>query len=292
MFELNDSIIDAIVFAMEDQEGKRLINVENGSVLAATGGESPEEFSPPPAWSSREGYRLMETFVKSVRNPGVRHELASALNRGRGVFKAFKETLAANPEAEKAFHDYKIKAMRAVIRTWYDDLREIRGLERLGSEPEDLEDLIKDDLGIRLGGAEEARTYLLDLAACAQDEAGDILPEPLAIREGEIVAAFLAGNDWRGAWIEDGENGAIGGIAARREGPGMRSFGRIFFVYVMPEFRRSGMGRALVSALGQSYRAEGMDLLVLDSAYLPTEFASGLGASGLTAYGARGFFRF
>lgn len=292
MFELNDSIIDAIVFAMEDQEGCRLIDSESGSVLMAseTGGADARLVSPP-TWSSREGYRLMENFVRTVRNPGARHELSTALNRGRGVFKAFKEALAASPELEKAFHDHKFRAMKTVIRSWYDDLREIRGLERLGPEPDELEDLIIDDFGIEIGGPERCAAQIAQLALAAQDEALEVLPEVLALREAEIVGAFLGSQDWRGAWIEDGENGAIAAAAARLEGTVARSFGRVFFVYVMPEFRRAGMGTSLVKALEQSFRREGMELLVLDSGYLPREFGEALEGEGLKAYGARGYFR-
>lgn len=291
MFELNDTIIDAIVFAMEDQEGSRLIDAESGSVVMATEAGPDAAYTKPPQWSSREGYRLMENFVRTVRNPGVRHELSTALNRGRGVFKAFKEALAVSPEVEKAFHDYKFRAMKAVIRTWYDDLREVRGLERLGPEPDELEDLIQDDFGIELGGPEEGRAFLSDLAALARDEAGEVLPGILAEREAEIVGAFLSGTDWRGAWIEDGENGAIAAAAARLEGSVARSFGRVFFVYVMPEFRRAGMGTSLVKALEKSFRREGMELFVLDSGYLPREFGESLEGWGLKAFGTRGYFQ-
>lgn len=291
LFELDDATIDAIVFAMEDQDCKRVVDLESGKVLALEEAGDLQDSAPPPSWSSREGYRLMEEFVRTIRSPGARHDLAAALNRGRGVFKAFKAALAAYPEVERAFHDHKAKVMRSVIRSWYDELREAKGLERLGSEPEDNEDLIEGELGIRIAAAAEARDLLFDLCQAATDEALELLPEVLAEYEGALLEEAFEAEDWIGAWIDDGEGGAIAGAAARRIHGEGRSLGSVFFVYVNPEFRRSGFGRSLVSALVSSFRSEGTDLILLDSAFLPREFSISLEASGLMPYGTRGFFR-
>ena len=291
MFELDDATIDAIVFAMEDQDCRRVIDLESGKVLSQEEAGGLADSSPPPPWSSREGYHLMEEFVRTIRSPGARHDLAAALNRGRGVFKAFKAALAEYPEVERAFHDHKIRVMRSAIRAWYDDLREAKGLERLGSEPEENEELIEGELGIRLGPASEARPFIFELCQAATDEALELLPEVLAEYEGARLEEALEGEDWIGAWIDDGEGGAIAGAAARRIHGEGRSLGSIFFVYVNPDFRRSGFGRSLVSSLVSSFRAEGMDLILLESAFLPRDFSDSLEASGLNPYGTRGFFR-
>lgn len=291
MFELDDVTMEAIVFAMEDQDCRRVIDLESGKVLSPEEAGGLADCSPPPAWSSREGYHLMEEFVRTIRSPGARHDLAAALNRGRGVFKAFKAALAEYPEVERAFHDHKAKVMRSAIRSWYDDIREAKGLERLGSEPEENEDLIAGELGIRLGPASEARAFIFDLCQGAMDEALEQLPEVLAEYEGALLEESLEGEDWIGAWIDDGEGGAIAGAAARRIHGEGRSLGCIFFVYVNPDFRRSGFGRTLVSALVASFRGEGTELILVDSAFLPREFSAVLEASGLIPYGTRGFFR-
>jgi GNAT superfamily N-acetyltransferase len=65
----------------------------------------------------------------------------------------------------------------------------------------------------------------------------------------------------------------------------------VFFVYVLPDFRRCGLGRALLSRLSQAFRAEGTELLALDSAFLPPEFGKALESSGFTSYGCRGYFQ-
>jgi hypothetical protein len=49
----------------------------------------------------------MEHFAAGLRNPVVRNELTLALNRGRGVFRAFKDILSRYPETEKLWFSYK-----------------------------------------------------------------------------------------------------------------------------------------------------------------------------------------
>ena len=49
------------------------------------------------------------------------------------MFKAFKAVLAENEELERAFRDFKIRAMRRTIAIWYDDLREARGTRAPGA---------------------------------------------------------------------------------------------------------------------------------------------------------------
>jgi len=63
-----------------------------------------------------------------------------------GACCAFKAALAEHQELERAFRDFKIRGMRRIIVTWYDDLREARGLERLGPEPEDTDELLSSDI--------------------------------------------------------------------------------------------------------------------------------------------------
>ena len=291
MFEINTSIVDALIFAMEDQDTRRVVKVEDGSVLLCGPETEGEAFVSLPSWSSREGFRLMEDFLKTVRSPGPRRELTSALNRGRGVFKAFKEVLNNFPEVDKAFHDFKLRAMKAIIRAWYDDIREVQGLERLGPEPEETNDLIRDDFGIEVGAGASHRGSFLDLAEALIDEVGGLLPSAIIARESALLRASLEEEDWLGAWIEDGEGGLIAAAAAERESEEGWGMGRFFFIYVVPEFRRCGIGRALLSSLGEAFRREGNSILLFDLAFLPDEFAHDLETNGLRYYGCRGYFQ-
>ena len=94
------------------------------------------------------------------------------------------------------------------------------------------------------------------------------------------------------ALIEDGEGGAIGTALAFRIVEAERSFGRIVFVFVRQEFRRMGLGKALLGILAEGFRSEGTLTLILDSAIVPSDFAEGLERLGYKPYGARALRQF
>jgi len=162
-FELTDALVDELVFAMEDQEHDFVLDAVRGIVVdrdaEAENGSDNEDLAGAvdddgryvevPAWRSADGFRLMERFAASLRNPIVREELTLALDRGRGVFRAFKNTLTSRPEVEKLWFAFKTKEMRREVLDWYNALREEWGLERLGEEPEETEDLVLEDFRFR-----------------------------------------------------------------------------------------------------------------------------------------------
>jgi len=148
-FELSDELVDEILFAMEDQNGEFALDARSGTVLDSTEMDEDAVVYPLPEWGSADGFRLMESFASSLRNPVVRAELSAALDRGRGVFRAFKDTLTEHPEVERLWFAYKERRMRQEIIDWYNALRESWGLERIGEEPEETEDLILEDFRFR-----------------------------------------------------------------------------------------------------------------------------------------------
>lgn len=291
MFELSDSLIDDIAFAMEDQAKGSLVDISTGAVLPRGPQTEGDGFADPPVWSSREGYQLMEAFLTTVRSPSARQELSSSLCRGHGVFKAFKEALAAYPEIERAYHEYKTAAMRRVIRNWYDELREDQGLARLGPEPEDSGDLVESDLGIELGEGGPQREAFIRLAEGLEAELLAFMPEVLVAAEGEPLVSRLEGEAWIGSWIGDGEGGIIAGAAASLESSRGRSYARLFFLGVLSEFRRTGMGKALVQSLVDELSRRGIGFIVLDLPFVPAEFGAALESAGLKPYGVRGYLR-
>jgi ribosomal protein S18 acetylase RimI-like enzyme len=291
VFELCEKVVEQIVFAMEDQERDSVVDLETGEVLPSAG-HSGELYAKPPVWSSREGFKLMEDFLASVRQPSARSSLSAALAQGRGVFKAFKAVLAENQELERAFRDFKIRAMRRTIGVWYDDLREAKGLERLGPEPDDTDELVLSDLDIGVLGLDASRSYLLPLLQDAEDESLESMPGPLAAFEiGRLRSEIEAAEDGLCALAYDGEGGALGAALGFRMVMGERGFGRIVFLMVKSEFRRMGLGRTLLETLTKSFTKEGIPLVVLDSALLPPDFGPGLEGLGYKAYGLRSLTR-
>jgi GNAT superfamily N-acetyltransferase len=287
VFELSEKAVEQIVFAMEDQEGKYLVELESGELLPSAG-LSGEGYASPPTWSSRDGFRLMEEFLSFVRQPSARRELSAALARGRGVFKAFKAALVEHPELERAFRDFKIRAMRRTISDWYDDLREAKGLERLGPEPEDNDELLSSDLDIVVLGLDEARPLLMPLIDQAEEESLENLPGPIAAFEiGKLRQEVAAAPDALCALAKDGEGGALGLALGLRAVIADRGFGRIIFLVVKREFRRMGLGSALLRALTRAFEKEGLHLVMLDSALLPSELGKSLAALGFVSYGLR-----
>ena len=121
-FALTTQMIDKIGFAMEDQKEQYAADVESGELVPlSTLGERPDEkYARLPRWGSAEGFHLMESFVTSLDNPAYREQLSRALTMGRGVFRAFKDSLKENKEIERLWFAYKEQRLRAVIVSWYN----------------------------------------------------------------------------------------------------------------------------------------------------------------------------
>ena len=167
VFEMDDRILETVIFAMENQGAVSYIDLDTGllssrvdvsAVSEDPGGEDPDR-EPIPVWTSQDGFRLMEQFAQTIGHPLVRADLLAALSRGRGVFRAFKDALDTHPEAERKWYEYKSRAMKARIVDWYEELREVRGLAKLGLEPEDTDDLLLSDFRILRHGPEAWKEF-------------------------------------------------------------------------------------------------------------------------------------
>ncbi|HPK64195.1 MAG TPA: GNAT family N-acetyltransferase, partial [Sphaerochaeta sp.] len=96
---LTEFLIDQIAFAMEDQNTESLLDLKQGAVITddersfldEDEREDPHRFIELPEWTSADGFRLMEEYAEGVRNDAIRERLFFALNRGKGVFRAFKD---------------------------------------------------------------------------------------------------------------------------------------------------------------------------------------------------------
>ncbi|MDR2394946.1 MAG: GNAT family N-acetyltransferase [Treponema sp.] len=232
-FELTEALIHAILFSMEDQEGNFLLDTQQG-VVVKVDSEGPEDLDPEeasdryrelPEWNPAHGYRLMEGFTAGCKNPRIRTELTAALDRGKGVFRAFKDTLHRYPEVGKRWFSFKTQHMKQEIICWYNALREEWGLEHIGTEPEETDDLVLEDFifrkptpqdpaaaaalhrlileeGGRTGGEgaflQETSTVSGDLVLVAETVAGDLvgyiattcIGETLYIRALEVKAEY------------------------------------------------------------------------------------------------------
>jgi len=204
-FELSSALIDEILFFMEDQDGEFLVDTREGIVISSDDEEFDDDadegrYISLPEWDSSEGFRMMEHFTATLRNALVREELSAALDRGRGVFRAFKNTLSRYPETEKLWYAYKEREMKRVVIAWYNALRESWGLELIGEEPEDIAGLALEDFYFREGNAQDmpraeklhksCRYDGADLLGCEWFFPGDI--SFVALTAGGEFAAYIS----------------------------------------------------------------------------------------------------
>ncbi len=298
MFELDDKIVEEIVFAMENQEAVSFINTETGAVLSQSDdtGDAEESdsgdstfYEPIPEWTSQDGFRLMELFAQSVGHPVVRSDLLAALARGRGVFRAFKNALEAHPDSEKKWFEYKARAMKARIVRWYEDLRDVRGLERLGLEPEDTDDLLLSDFQILRYGEDRAR----DVAALIRASRRDALARfPEAYVEYEYARmereqALARPGEFSVYAAECEPRFCSAAAMVRTLTSSDRTFSALVFLYVQPERRRIGLGRKLAEYAREQSAQAGIRHFIVDIPFLGQEFSNSLEGLGYRPFGTR-----
>jgi len=263
-FELTCALIDEIMFFMEDQHGDFLLDTRAGVVLPSEDADLGDEsargrYVPLPDWGPSDGFRLMERFTAALRNAPVREELSSALDRGRGVFRAFKDTLGRYPETEKLWFAYKEGEMKREVVSWYNALRELWGLELIGEEPEDIAGLAQEDFRLREATAEDAAQAEELREACAEEYRG-------ADGRGTI-ADVLAG---MGEWVFPGDVSFVaetaggdfaGYVSATRSRDNCL---RVCAVEVRAEYRGLGLGKSLVARLLEHANSEKTSRVVVD----------------------------
>ncbi|HPB66974.1 MAG TPA: UPF0158 family protein [Spirochaetales bacterium] len=297
MFDLDDAILEEMLFSMENQDIDFMVDASTGAVVVMnddaldSGLDSLDEGAdllPPPDWTSADGYGLMEAFAAGVGDPIARTSLAAALSRGRGVFKAFKTAIEAYPDIARRWYDYKRCAMAKRVAEWYDEARVARGLERLGPEPED-DDLLADDFSFRIAGR-EAWLECQPLFRRGLEEALGAFPEPLVEYEYTAIEREVAEGGKEGLVIVLAEAvaGAIAGVAAaRRVYVADGSFGKLTYLYVAPEHRRLGLGRRLAEAARERLAKDGIPRFVVDMPFVPAGFGSSMKAFGYEPFGTR-----
>jgi ribosomal protein S18 acetylase RimI-like enzyme len=263
-FELTEALIDDILFSMEDQ-GKFFSLDTQAGVITGGDDEIPkadrDRYISLPEWDSASGFRLMERFTTTLRNPLIREELSAALNRGRGVFRAFKDTLEQRPETEKLWFAFKEREMKREIIRWYNALREEWGLRRIGEEPEETGDLVLEDFRFRQGLLEDRAAAEALHALCLREQ-GDLAAEDITGFPG-----------YEGAWIFPGDRSftveTVGGdfagyITAQNQGIALR----IRALEIRPEYRGLGIGEALLSRILADAGMREFDRIYID---LPSE---------------------
>ena len=271
-FELTEALIDDILFSMEDQNGEFMLDTVESMVVGGVDGldsleedddgKGGERYINLPEWDSASGFRLMERFAAGFRNPLIRDELSSALGRGRGVFRAFKNTLGRYPEAEKIWFSFKEKEMRREIHRWYNGLREEWGLEKIGEEPEETSDLVLEDFHFRplekgdMAQTEELHRQCLEEYGNALAETGAGSCAGALLRESQIFRSLFDSSFELGLVAQSGGEprpvGASTGVPGNGEFAGyicgIEKDASLYIqsLEVKAEFRGLGLGEALL----------------------------------------------
>ncbi len=288
-FELNDTILERIIFAMEDQTKSRLIDLRTGELVPRPEGEPPVNLAPPPAWTPADGFRLMETYCSRLKNLELKLTLLKALSHGKGVFKAFRQVLSAYPQEELQFREYKNAFLRRHIETWMDDMRESVGLARLGPEPDEYEDLLDEEFSVEHRTLPEISFDIGLLIEAACDDAMNWLPAAAALLEKAELKNFLDAHRTDAVVHYISEAGgrpiaAAAGAVAQIEG---RSIGLVRFLYVAKDFRDLGLEFRILDNIRNSCRERKVEHCLVRSAFLRPELAGPMGARGFRIIGTQ-----
>jgi len=299
-FELTKALIDDILFAMEDQEGNFVLDTVEGVVsgglddpeffgedLDDDDGEGGVRFISLPEWDSSDGFRLMERFAAGFRNPVISKELSSALGRGKGVFRAFKDALSRYPEAEKMWYSLKEKEMKREIWRWYNGLREEWGLEKIGVEPEDTDDLVLEDFSFRPFEAQDM--FQAEALHCrCVDELKKNLAEAGSNPDIEVIARDV--NSFRntpgpsfGMIVESLSGDFAGYISGALKDAALY----VQSLEVKPEYRGLGLGEALLVKFIESLDRDKIKKVLFDLPSWTDGFSRVLLRESFKPYAAR-----
>lgn len=254
-FELSPEVFDQIIFAMEDQSADPYIHRTSGQIVHQLKDDGAEFVRLPP-WTPVDGFYLMEAFVSTVTNRRHQQQLRTALAAGKGVFRSFKNALKQSRDLERRWYRFKEKEMRRVVADWYNREREAAGLERLGPEPEETDDLTISDFVVvpaspgHVGGA-----YMTDLEALTE------------LRQGppHELAGYLEG---RRRELEDPLSRLVVACTPKDEVVGMawaRERGAaewdLIQLAVMPYYRGLGLATRLLQTLADQAEQNGVATL-------------------------------
>jgi ribosomal protein S18 acetylase RimI-like enzyme len=281
-FELTEALIDDILFSMEDQDGEYWFDTVEGIVSGGPDGldaydvEAEEDggrYISLPEWDSASGFRLMERFAARFRNPLIREELSSALDHGKGVFRAFKNVLGRHPEAEKLWFSFKEREMKNEVINWYNGLREEWGLQKIGMEPEETSDLVLEDFRFRpfikedLHDAEELHSLCMEEHRKYFTESGAKSSSEILTKESQVFF-YKSNSVFSEAALPNmvaiaAESGS-GEFAGYISGIVKDSVLYIQTLEVRAEYRGLGIGEALLDKLLASLDPDEISQVLLD----------------------------
>ncbi|MGI5172994.1 GNAT family N-acetyltransferase [Treponema sp. OMZ 840] len=293
-FELTDEIINQIIFSMEDQSGRYVFDSETNALTAVScsGQEDSDRYYSLPVWSSVNGFKIMERFVSSLRNPPVKEKLRTVLFTGKGVFRGFKDVLKEYPEVQNLWFVFKQNALKQEIIDWYNTLRDSWGAQEIGYEPEETDELVCTDFVFCECDRTSAEDFMRHVHDCMEDEIKDVYTGELAdafLRLGR-TAHFLTDTSDSVLFTAKTNEGDFAGFIRTALFPkNAKKTVLITDFYVFPVWRGLGVGKSLFAFCIEGLKSKGFTHIFALSAHIPDFFEHVLFRSGFRRIPA-GFF--
>ncbi len=290
VFALTEKLEDEILQALENQEQKFLVDAKNSALISSDNISADENsFYVLPEWNSSDGFNLMEDFVNVLHSPIAKDELQRILHSGRGVFRNFKDELKRYPEVEKRWHQFKNRKMRLYINGWYNQLREVWGLEKLAQEPEEIEDLIQNDFNFSNYSLSDHGEILQKLKIAALSEFENSAPEDLRMALIDLwIERFKSGNDVEqtGIVCHSNSDEFAGCITAMPISKRTDKIVTLTSFYVPEKFRGLGIGSELLNSLMNALRDQKKKWVLLTNVIMPDFLIPLLSRNGFEKFGS------
>lgn len=273
-FDLTDELSDSIISAMDNQNCTFLVDASAGVLIEQSDSvkSDDDKFYNLPEWRPSDGFSMRESFVNTLHSPLAHDELQSVLHSGRGVFKNFKIVLKQYPEVEKRWHIYKNKIMLERIHQWYNDLREVWGLERLDQLSEADESLVYDDFSFSEYESEKNQEEVLfNTSAFLQDE-NQNLPSEIKCAVYELWSKQFKEADQTpqiGFVCHSFSEDFAGCITASQLFNTQKKIMVITSLYVPQQFRGLGIGTELISQCITKIQEKGNKWIILPAFLAP-----------------------
>ena len=273
-FTLTDSLLNEIQSALENQEKQFLVDAAQNKLIEKTEGLKGDDefFYDLPQWDSAAGFKLREEFVTHLNSPLAHEALQEVLHSGRGVFKNFRNVIKDYPEVEKKWHIYKNKNLMCYINNWYNNLREVWGLEKLDYVSESDDNLIHDDFSFTAYNPDVNKKELILFVNAAFKERNDNLDEELlqALYEIWLEQFNLAqAKDELGFVCRSFSNDFAGCITVSYVSKKQEQVMILTSLFVPEAFRGLGIGTELISMCLSKLKELGKKWLILPKMFIP-----------------------
>jgi GNAT superfamily N-acetyltransferase len=289
MFELTESRIAEILFAMENQndEFALVADADKFSIVSfsqidfsdsdSSGSKiNPENVYSLPKWFSSDGFNLLEEFAEGLSEGPAKSELKAVLANGRGVFKNFKNVVRHHSGLENRFRLFKERKMKARILEWYASLREGWGLEKL--ESGFLEsDLILEDFSFREYDFSTDGNCVLEESGKISDELKEENPGDLGLLFADLWSekqnqGFEASRGFVCRTLSEEFAGCVLYRVDSRCPTVARESVTLTTCFVNKNYRGLGIARKLVSACVSDLRKSGFSTFFMADALISESF--------------------